>query len=68
MAKYNAREYRAITWYAQDEGLKLTLCQRPMVYYLDEEGEEIEVRLSDVVQSWEAHLRVERRNKARQID
>lgn len=66
MATYKASEYRAITWYAQEEGLRLSLCQRPYVYYQDSDGEIIRERLSDVFDAWESHKKAEARIKARQ--
>lgn len=66
MAQYKAREYRAITWYAMEYGLRLSLCQRPWVYYYDENDEMVSERLHEIVQAWDQHLKEEQRAKARQ--
>lgn len=63
---WTSEEYKAIGAYAKRNGFKLTMCQKPEVIYLKEDGSELRLNISTVVTDFRIQKEEERKEKLRQ--
>lgn len=67
---FSAREMKAIGYAARLRGWRPTLSYKPWVYFhVSTEGDDVTQRLhlTAIMQEYEAHLRTEARQRARQL-
>lgn len=57
-----AFEYKAIAYYAQKHGLRLSLCQKPWIYF-DNAGETERYKIGDIVETYEQDIKEDNQQK-----
>jgi uncharacterized glyoxalase superfamily protein PhnB len=60
---YKPNELKAIAWYQEHYGMRVTLSTRPYVYFIDQQGEEHKRNIMHILLEWEAMRKEEKRNK-----